>query len=133
MSRPVVVHEADLPLERWDDGRAPHLTWRTLISGDRTATDTLTAGVAVLAPGTAHEPGTHRHQPAEIYHFLAGQGVVTIDDVDHPVTAGSTVFVPGGAWHDVHNTGDSELRLFYVFAVDSFAGVTYEFRDSPAE
>jgi quercetin dioxygenase-like cupin family protein len=128
MSDHVVVHEGELPAERWDDGRAPHLSWRTLLSADRVPTDSMTAGIAVLQPGPAVS-GMHRHAPAEVYHFLAGRGILTVDGADHEVSAGSTAFIPGGAWHDVRNTGDDELRLLYVFAVDSFTDVEYEFAD----
>ena len=64
-----------------------------------------------------------------MYHFTSGVGVVRIDGVETAVRAGSTVFVPGMAWHGVRNTGDEPLRLFYVFAVDSFADVEYLFPD----
>jgi hypothetical protein len=100
MSKPVsaiVVHESDSPLEGWDDPVRGTVTWRTLLSGDRTPTKGLTVGVA------------------------------EIEGVDHPIRAGTTVFVPGNTLHGARNTGPEVLRVLYVFATDSFSDVVYDF------
>ena len=125
-SRPVVVYERDRAVEGWDDPSLGRVAWWTLLSGDRTPTETMTVGIAEIG-ADAHAARPHRHAPPEVYHILAGEGVVTIDGVAHPVSAGATVFIPGNAWHATTNTGREPLRLLYVFAVDSFADVAYEF------
>jgi mannose-6-phosphate isomerase-like protein (cupin superfamily) len=131
-SKTVVVCENDCPVEGWSYPICGGVTWRTLLSGDRTPTSHMTVGVAEIAPGDPHRVYPHRHQPPEVYYILAGEGVVTVDGIDHPVRARSTVFIPGDTWHCARNTGTDTLRLLYVFAVDSFADVTYEFADVPA-
>ena len=125
--RPIVVDEQNCELEGWADAAPGAVTWRTLLSADRTPTSDMTVGVAEIAPGAADQGVAHRHPPAEVYYILAGEGVVTIDGVEHPVRSGSTLFIPGNAWHRTRNTGAGTLRLFYVFAVDSFADVEYTF------
>ena len=130
--KPVVVQEESCALDGWDDPTIGKVMWRTLLSGDRTPTAGITVGVAEIGPGHSETSFPHRHEPAEVYYFLAGEGVVTIDGSDHPVRAGSTVFIPGNAWHATRNTGHEELRLLYAFAVDSFAQVAYEFPDPSA-
>lgn len=124
---PVVTHASQSPTETWDDPTRGNVQWWTLLSGDRTPTDTLTCGVAEIPPGEADVLRTHSHLQAEVYHFLSGSGVVFIDGVEDAVYTGSTVFIPGNAIHGVRNTGAAPLRLFYVFAVDSFADVAYVF------
>lgn len=124
---PVVTHEDDCETEAWDDPVRGKVKWWTLLSGDRTPSERLTCGVAEIEPGRPDTLSPHRHAEPEVYHFLAGTGVVHIDGVETPVRSGSTVFVPGMAWHGVRNTGDVPLRLFYVFAVNSFADVEYLF------
>ena len=121
--RGVVVHEDDVPVEAWDG----IVSWRTLLSADRTASASLTVGTATLDPGASVDGALHRHAPDEIYVILEGEGLVHIDGEAHPVRAGSAVFVPGGAWHHAENTGSGPLRLLYAFAVDSFADVVYEY------
>lgn len=121
--RGVVVHEDDVPVEAWDG----IVSWRTLLSADRTASASLTVGTATLDPGASVDGALHRHAPDEIYVILEGEGLVHIDGEAHPVRAGSAVFVPGGVWHHAENTGSVPLRLLYAFAVDSFADVAYEY------
>lgn len=127
MSQPVVVDERGCPVEDWADTGRNGVSWRTLISVDRTPTDSLTMGVAEIQPGSPDELHLHRHEPAEVYYVLAGEGVVSIDGKVHEVGSGSAVFVPSNALHAVGNTGTGVLRLLYVFGVDSFDDVTYVF------
>jgi quercetin dioxygenase-like cupin family protein len=129
MSRPdgFVVHEGDLEFEGWSDPSRGPVRWRTLISGDRTPTASLTLGVAELQPNTEGDPRPHSHSQPEAYYVLSGTGVVTISGIDHPVGPGSAVFISGGSNHFARNTGAGTLRLLYVFPADSFADVTYEF------
>jgi len=122
--KPVVVHEGDVALEGWSD-RTDGLQWKTLISGDRTASDSITVGVVDVHPRDV--PRWHRHAHAEVYYVLQGQGVVKIDGVEHAIEAGSTVFIPGNAEHGARNTGSDVMRIFYVFAADSFSDVEYVF------
>ena len=71
--------------------------------------------------------GLHRHQPAEIYYVFTVKGVVTIDDEEHAVTAGSAVHIPGNSEQAIRNTGNGPLRLFYAFAVGSLDQIDYHF------
>lgn len=115
----------EAPEESWADDARGRVRFRTLVDGEATPTDSITAGVSELPPGGWL--GRHRHEPAEVYHVLSGEGTVEIDDVEHPVGVGATVFIPGGHWHAARNTGTEPFRVFYVFAVDTFAEVEYEF------
>lgn len=119
-----VLHDDDRPVDGWNDERG-HLTWRTLFSAGTTPTDTLVTGVAELPAGGFL--ALHRHDQAETYYVLSGEGVVTLDGVEHPIRAGSNVFIPGGREHGARNTGAEVLRVFYVLAADDFADVEYVF------
>jgi mannose-6-phosphate isomerase-like protein (cupin superfamily) len=123
----VVVQESDVPVEGWNDPVRGRITWRTLLSGDRTRTDLMTLGVTEVGPGQPNPFNQHRHAQAEIYYVIAGTGIVTIDGVEYALRSGSSVFVPGNVWHGARNTGTDVLRLLYVFATDSFSDVKYEF------
>lgn len=121
----VVVHESTSPVEGWDDPVRGTVTWRTLLSGDRTPTSQMTLGVAEIGPGVPLR--LHRHAPAEIYYVLSGEGVVVIDGVEHAIRTGTSVFIPGNALHGARSTGREPLRILYVFAADSFSDVEYVF------
>jgi quercetin dioxygenase-like cupin family protein len=125
---PVVVGEDERAWEVLGDEEASDsVLFKTLISGDLTKSEALTAGVAKIPPGAALS--RHRHSQAEVYLVLAGAGSVRVGDGVRSVRAGSAVFVPGGALHSCENTGASELRLAYVLAADSFEDVEYVFED----
>ena len=102
------------------------LSWFTLVGGDHTPSNALSAGLLDVESGGAGLP-PHRHAQAEVYHVVAGEGVVTVDGVTHPVRAGATVFIPGDAEHAVRNTGPETLQIFYAFATDRFSDVVYRY------
>ena len=56
------------------------------------------------------------NQRSETWIFLDGQGIVTIDDVDHQVGAGSIIKIPAKAKHRVKNTGVNNLQFIEVQA-----------------
>lgn len=114
--------------ESWDDPTRGRIAFRTLFSREETATTGLTAGVAELGPGG--RLNVHRHAPAEVYHVLEGQGIVTLDGVEHEVAEGSAVYIPGGAWHGIRSTLPSTLRLYYVLQADGMGDVEYDFGSS---
>jgi mannose-6-phosphate isomerase-like protein (cupin superfamily) len=125
---PVVVQQADREWERWPDDQADHrgdAEWKTLISAGVTQSEALTVGIARLPANGALRP--HRHQQHEAYLVLEGTGVVTIDGSSRPVCPGATVFIPGNAVHSIESTGETDLRVAYVFAADSFEDVEYVF------
>ncbi|KAM3422272.1 hypothetical protein BST61_g2633 [Cercospora zeina] len=106
----------------------PGVKWKTLLCSSKTPSDTFTCGIAVCPPKTG-ELLLHRHQPAELYHFIQGIGEVEINGVAHPARPGSVVFIPGNAVHGVKNMSETEdLKWLYVFAVDSFGQVSYEWQ-----
>ena len=123
MSEPHVVNARDVERETWSDDRG-ELGFRTIFGGLH-ITGEFTAGVSDLeADGWL---GHHRHEPAELYFVLDGEGILTIDGEDHAVRAGTAAYIPTNSEHGIRNTGTSILRFFYVFAVPSFDQVEYRF------
>lgn len=121
-------HSGDVDPEHWDDPARGSLSFRTLFSGDATPTDTLTSGLGELPPGG--RLALHRHQPAETYYVVEGEGVITLDGTEHTVRPGSAVYIPAGAEHGVHNTGSTPLRVFYTLAAHSMSDVEYRFTET---
>jgi mannose-6-phosphate isomerase-like protein (cupin superfamily) len=126
-SQGFITHEEDCELEGARDALPGSVRWRTLISGDRTPTHSLTVGVAELEPGESRDFRPHQHAQPEVYYILSGTGIVTISGTEHPVRPASAVFIPGAAEHGARNTGSELLRLLYVFPSDSFAEIRYAF------
>lgn len=67
------------------------------------------------APKGFKVPFNHSHiQNEEIYIFLFGKGVMTIDDIKTPIEAGSVVKIAPNAARTLENTGDTELKFICV-------------------
>ena len=124
--KPTLVHQADCPLEGGDDRRFSAVTWRTLISGDRTPTSGLTMGITEVCETDAPF-NLHRHAQAETYYILSGHGVISFDGVEQPLAPGDAVYIPGNLVHAARCVGPEPLRILYVFAADSFDQVEYVF------
>lgn len=116
------------PPESFSDPSYGSITWHTLFSHPQTPSSDLSAGIALCPPRTGHLC-VHRHQQAEIYHILEGEGEVTIEDTTTRVAKGSSVFIPSNAKHGIVNVGVENLRFFYVFPTGSFGDVVYRFED----
>lgn len=128
MSTPQIVYETERTWTGWESALAAtrgNVRWKTLFSADLTDTDTLTAGIAVIRAGEELKP--HRHTQAELYFVLEGEGIVTLGERQHTVSAGAAIFIPGDVRHGIANRSTRELRFIYVFAVDSFDQVVYRF------
>lgn len=122
-----VRHLDSLPVEGGTDPAYGDVTWRTLISADRTPSTGFLLGVAEFpAQGVLH---LHRHLPPEFYLCTAGSGIVTIDGVEHEVTIGSAVFIPGNAEHGVI-AGENGLTFAYGFAQNAFSDIEYVFSNT---
>lgn len=54
----------------------------------------------------------HRHEVTEeIYHFIAGRGLMTLGVEQFDVQVGDTICIPPGTAHKLHNNGDLPLVL----------------------
>jgi mannose-6-phosphate isomerase-like protein (cupin superfamily) len=120
----LVLQEYAREITRWNDHRG-RLTFRTFFSADSTATECFVTGVAELLEGGFL--ALHRHEQAETYYVLSGEGVVTLGGIDYRVRPGSSVFIPGSIEHGIRNTGTVTLRFFYALAADTFTDVEYVF------
>jgi len=123
--RPQVRDSSQVESEVWDDPVRGDVSFQVLFSADRTPTSSLYTGLTELAPGGWL--GLHGHTQAEVHHLVEGSGVVVLDGVEHPVVAGSAVFIPGDAEHGIRNTGEGTLRFVYAFATDAIDDVVYRF------
>ncbi len=79
----------------------------------RTGARNLAMGTQDLPPGT--KINVHRHDRTEEILYLAkGAGVLILGEERIEVEAGSTVWVPPGAWHGVENPSSDMRVLWFV-------------------
>lgn len=115
-----------LPAESFTDSSMGNCTWHNLISSPFTNSNTFTIGIGACKPKTGNL-ALHRHEQAEFYYVLSGNGVARIEGKDHVVTSGDVVFIPGNAEHGVFNRQTEEFRFLYCFGVGSFQEIVYRF------
>ena len=73
-----------------------------------------------LEPGVSE--GDHIHDDRdpdgdleEIYYFIEGEGMMSVEGEDVPIAAGDSFMVPPGVDHGFRNTGDSLLKLVLIW------------------
>jgi quercetin dioxygenase-like cupin family protein len=118
------------PWESWHDPRLAAISavrWRLLVSAERTATAGMSAGLAEIAPDGVLP--LHFHEPPELYHVIAGEGLADVEGITHVLRAGVSLFISGNARHRTANTGRDPLRFLFVFPTDRFEDVTYRFEE----
>jgi quercetin dioxygenase-like cupin family protein len=72
---------------------------------------------ARLLPGQAAR--AHRHPDmSEVFFVARGVGVLSVEGAEQRLEAGVCVAVEAGEEHEVRNTGDAELVLYY-FGVEA--------------
>ncbi len=123
---PFIINENNCEHEKWPDKSRGDIKWKTLISGDKMASDGISCGIAELSE---KESSLHLHQHAipEVYYILQGKGIMPIDDKIFEVSTGSTIYIPNNALHQITNTSKKPLRFFYVFPTNTFSDVEYNF------
>jgi quercetin dioxygenase-like cupin family protein len=126
---PFAINAVNVPVEGGTDPTFGTVTWRTLINGTSQSQKEFVLGIAEFGPHGTLNP--HRHTPAEYYLGLSGSGTVTIDGLQHLITAGTAVYIPGNAEHAVvaHENG---LRFSYGFSEPTFEDIEYRFSANSA-
>ncbi len=56
----------------------------------------------------------HSHPWPHINYVLEGEGVLLMDDQEHPIRAGDAAYVPSGTVHQYRNKGDSTLKFLCI-------------------
>ncbi len=68
----------------------------------------------------------HHHKVSEeMYYLLEGEALMEIDGEERRVTAGDAILIPVGAWHQITNTGDADLRFLCTCSPPWTAEDTY--------
>lgn len=70
---------------------------------------------AIVPPGAKTLLHRH-HRTEEIYHFTAGEGLMTLNEDTFAVRAGDTVAIAPGNAHCVENTGKDPMKILCACA-----------------
>ncbi|MEQ8734009.1 MAG: cupin domain-containing protein [Rhodospirillaceae bacterium] len=84
------------------------------LSPDNMPYDSFTSGIQVLPPGCNVREHGHR-QNHELLFVYEGTGRAEIEDETYDIVPGSTIMFGRYARHFVENTGDVDMKFFWVF------------------
>ncbi len=60
--------------------------------------------------------GRHYDTAEETQFFVGGSGDLLLDDGPQPVKKGDLIVLTEGTMHDIHNTGDEDLKVIGFFS-----------------
>jgi mannose-6-phosphate isomerase-like protein (cupin superfamily) len=110
MPVPFVVQEKDLAVETFDWGTLQWLCSDALSPGAK-----LTLGLCHIRPGQKN-PVHYHPNCEEVLCLLHGSGEHSFDGETIHLTAGSTIRIPSGMRHNLHNTGADPLICLIAFS-----------------
>jgi mannose-6-phosphate isomerase-like protein (cupin superfamily) len=87
---------------------------RELVSPRNSSAEAMSIAEIVVPPGVVIRP--HHHMMEEVYHIVAGEGVVMVEDETAVVRPGDSVIIAPHQWHNVRNEGEAELRMIVTCA-----------------
>lgn len=76
--------------------------------------DTWSSGIQVMPPGCEVREHGHK-QNHELVFVYEGSGIVDIDGEVTEVKPGTTVLFARNCTHRIENTGDTDMKMFWVF------------------
>jgi mannose-6-phosphate isomerase-like protein (cupin superfamily) len=106
-----VVRQADVQRFANASGREH---FRTTLVRPVVPVDALRGGWYHLAAGASNPPDVHAVD--EIYFITEGTADIELDGEHTRLQPGDTVLVPAGCHHQLHNDGDGELVLVFLFS-----------------
>ena len=84
------------------------------LTPENTPYDCFSSGIQVLPPGCSVREHGHK-QNHELLFFYEGTGRCEIEDSKYDLVPGTTVLFGRYARHLITNTGDVDMKLFWVF------------------
>jgi phosphonatase-like hydrolase len=107
---PFVAAAADLPEESFDWG-----TLKWLCNDRLSAGSPQTLGICHIRPGQKN-PVHYHPNCEEVLYMLAGHGQHSYDGQQVSLSPGSTMRVPAGVKHNLHNTGPEPITCLITFS-----------------
>lgn len=113
MTRQAVIRNiAEVP---WDElpGHFGGALSKLLVHPETTGSRHVDHRISTYAPKGYVAPHTHKIQE-QVYHVLAGEGLMEIDGKRRVVREHDVVFIPPGIEHALYNTGLAPLTFIVV-------------------
>jgi quercetin dioxygenase-like cupin family protein len=103
-----------VPLEAVDPIELPNGSWsRMLVTQNTVGGNRGSLGYSVFTPGTTLAPVCHETE--EFAFVVSGQGELLLDGHALAFGQGDALYIPGGVWHAVSNTGEEDAVMVFGF------------------
>jgi quercetin dioxygenase-like cupin family protein len=103
-----------VPLAAVDPIELPNGSWsRMLVTEDTVGGNRGSLGYSVFTPGTTLAPVCHETE--EFAFVVSGRGELLLDGRALPFGQGDALYIPGGVWHAVSNTGETDAVMVFGF------------------
>jgi quercetin dioxygenase-like cupin family protein len=101
-------------LDAVDPIELPNGSWSRMLVTDRSVGGNRgSLGYSVFTPGTTLAPV--RHETEEFAFVVSGRGELLLDGQSLAFGQGDALYIPGGVWHAVSNTGESDAIMVFGF------------------
>ncbi|MEQ8514002.1 MAG: cupin domain-containing protein [Chromatocurvus sp.] len=107
------VEVIELDMQLWYEAEDRAVA-RELVSPRNSSAQAMSIAEIVVPPGVVVRP--HHHAMEEVYHVLAGEGLMMVEDQTRVVVPGDSVVIEPHEWHNIRNDGASPLRMFVTCA-----------------
>ena len=105
------------------DGAPNHRYMSLMFERDITPTKSMAAGIVTLPPGQEQQKLSIHEDGEEIYYVLQGKGQFVLNDKVVDVEKDMAVYVTPGTKHRAINTGDEDMKIYYVNCPSVFGTV----------
>ena len=99
-----------------------HRFMSLMFERDITPTRSMAAGIVTLPPGQ-EQTRLSIHEGEEIYYVLQGKGEIVLNGEVYPIEKDMAVYITPGTRHRARNTGDEEMKLYFVNCPSVFGDV----------
>lgn len=97
----------------WESPDGQRRQMGLLCERDITPTTNMSAGTVRIPPGS-EQARLSKHACEEIYYVVEGKARFVLDDEEHDVEKGNTIYVAPGTGHRAINIGEEDLLLYWV-------------------
>lgn len=97
----------------------PGGSWSLLmVTGELAGASKSMLGISTFKPGVSTDQLIHDEE--EMCYVLQGQGALNVGNKVISYKSGEAVYIPAGVPHGVHNTGDEDLVMVFVFSYPQY-------------
>ena len=109
-------------------GANPDLRWCYLVDSTKNSSHGISVGCLIIP--VEDELPLHTHAPQEVYLIKSGSGRLLMPNgKSRSVSESDCVYIPNNEKYGLSNTGDTPLKVIWIFPTDCWKDVEYIYSD----